>query len=76
MTTATYTFDEDTVSDLHKDAYGFRPSGCWWGNWNTMSDAEKQEEWDQLIVSMVAREESRKEGERQAIIRWVQWGHP
>ncbi len=23
--TSGYTFDEDIVSDLHKDAYGFRP---------------------------------------------------
>jgi len=70
MTTATYTFDEHTVSDLHKDAYGFRPSGCWWSNWNTMSDAEKQEEWDQLVESMKTREASRIEGEQQAIVRF------
>ena len=25
-----YTFDENLVSDLHKDAYGFRPSQSFW----------------------------------------------
>lgn len=49
-----YTFDEYTVSDLHKDAFGFRPSQCWWDSWTTMTDDEKQSEWDSLIESMEA----------------------
>lgn len=48
----TYTFDEDTVSNLHKDAFGFRPSRGWYESWNTMTDAEKQVEWDSLLVSL------------------------
>jgi len=44
------TFDEDSVSDLHKDAFGFRPSEIWWADWGSMNDVGKQEEWDNLLV--------------------------
>jgi hypothetical protein len=50
--TVTYTFDEDIVSDLHKDAWGFRPSSYWWYRWNEGSDATKQSMWDSLIVDL------------------------
>ena len=45
----TYNFEEDIVSDLHKDAYGFRPSESFWVNWNCASDDAKQTVWDGLI---------------------------
>jgi hypothetical protein len=44
----TYTFDEQIVSDLHKDARGFRPSATWWSVWNRVSDDAKQDIWDAL----------------------------
>jgi hypothetical protein len=47
-----YTFDEQIVSDLHKDAYGFRPTSYFWSNWNSAHDAEKQIMWDDLIDSL------------------------
>ena len=43
-----YTFDEQIVSDLHKDARGYRPSNSWWQMWNALGDAEKQNVWDGL----------------------------
>lgn len=43
-----YTFDESIISDLHKDAYGFRPSSAWWVEWNSMSSDEKQETWERI----------------------------
>jgi hypothetical protein len=43
-----YTFDENIVSDLHKDARGFRPSQTWWSVWNQVSDDAKQDIWDAL----------------------------
>ena len=43
-----YTFDENIVSDLHKDARGFRPSQYWWDQWNLCSDDQKQTMWDAL----------------------------
>ena len=44
-----YTFDETIVSDLHKEAYGMRPTSFWWQCWNEATDAEKQVEWDNLL---------------------------
>ena len=44
-----YTFDEQTVSDLHKDARGFRPSQSWWEGWIFSSDDRKQAIWDGLL---------------------------
>ncbi len=29
----TYTFDDQTISDLHKDARGFRPFGAFVEDW-------------------------------------------
>ena len=55
-----YTFDENTVSDLHKDAYGFRPSQGFWAMWNSMNDDGKQSEWDSLIDAMEASVEFEK----------------
>lgn len=47
-----FTFDEDIVSDLHKDGLGFRPSQSWWYQWRDYTDAEKQAEWDRLLVAL------------------------
>jgi len=47
-----YTFDESIVSDLHKDAFGFRPREYFWEEWNNSSDASKQEIWDDLLDSL------------------------
>jgi hypothetical protein len=44
-----YTFDENIVSDLHKDAYGFRPTADWWDCWNYQDDAGKQAAWNTLL---------------------------
>jgi hypothetical protein len=44
-----YTFDANIVSDLHKDARGYRPRDVWWTYWSNCTDAEKQREWDGLI---------------------------
>ena len=76
-----YTFDGDIVSDLHKDAYGFRPSQGWWESWKTMSDDEKQGEWDNLIFAMNCSMEYEREQEARAtkefedlVIRTIQTG--
>lgn len=41
-------FDENIVSDLHKDARGFRPTQYWWDQWTKCNDAQKQFMWDAL----------------------------
>ena len=47
-----FTFDENLVSDLHKDAYGSRPSGSFWLSWKEASDLRRQEIWDDLLVDL------------------------
>ena len=56
----TYTFCEDTVSDLFKDVYGMRPGEGFWQRWAEATDDEKQEQWDWLIqcLDRVMREEA------------------
>jgi hypothetical protein len=55
-----YTFDENIVSDLHKDAYGFRPGQSFWNYWTTCSDDEKQAEWDNLLDALDRAVESER----------------
>lgn len=45
----TYTFDENLVSDLHKDAYGFRPDQSFWGYFASANADQKQAVWDNLL---------------------------
>jgi len=44
-----YTFDEDTISDLYKDARGFRPGEYFWETWTDASHDQKQVIWDDLV---------------------------
>ena len=50
--TTEYTFDANIVSDLHKDAYGMRPTCGFWNTWNDGSDDQRQEIWDGLIKAL------------------------
>ena len=44
-----YTFSNELISDLHKDAYGFRPTADFMDMWkNGLSDEGRQTEWDYL----------------------------
>lgn len=65
-----YTFDCDTVSDLHKDAYGMRPGQYFWAEWDAADDAGRQRIWDSLLDSAEAsaREDERREAA--AIVRF------
>lgn len=45
----TYTFDENLVSDLHKDARGYRPTQGFWDCWNYQDDLGKQAAWNTLL---------------------------
>lgn len=50
--TTKYTFDENVVSDLHKDTYGFRPDQSFWGFWAAANPDQKQAQWDNMINIM------------------------
>ena len=67
-----YTFDSNIVSDLHKDAYGFRPSSTWWAAWRGMDDQGRQEEWDRMCREVEAEEARRLTAEAAARVRWEQ----
>lgn len=59
-----YTFDEKLVSDLHKDARGFRPTQSWWDSWDYQDDEGKQTAWNVLLDELeveIARERDEKE---------------
>ena len=51
-TDTTYTFDDQTVSGLHKDVYGIRPSERFWTHWNESTMDEKQALWDGLNAKL------------------------
>jgi hypothetical protein len=43
-----YTFDENIVSDLHKDARGYRPREYFWKEWKDSNGFDRQAIWDGL----------------------------
>lgn len=63
-----YSFSDELISDLHKDAYGFRPKGDYFAWWDTLSDDEKQAEWDSLYESFVRREAEDQAMEQAAVV--------
>ena len=65
-----YTFDSAIVSDLHKDAYGYRPTTGWWAEWKTMSPEQKQEEWVRLIDLMEENQAAEQRAQARAYDAW------
>ena len=59
-----FTFDYDLFSDLHKDAYGFRPRYHRFYD-ETTTDEERQEFWDWAIrdLEIAMAEDARREAE-------------
>jgi len=47
-----YTFDEKIVSDLHKDARGYRPDAYFWEEWSQTGDDTRQAMWDGLLEEL------------------------
>jgi len=65
-----YTFDELTVSDLHKDAYGFRPSAGWWAQWKSQDADAKQSDWDYMCKLLEENEEIER---KRALATYEMW---
>jgi hypothetical protein len=65
-----YTFSEELFSDLHKDAYGFRPNQAFWEWIQTATNDEKQQEWDGLCDTMSAREQERIDAEAECVVEF------
>ena len=68
METRNYDFDADTLSDLHKDAYGFRPRGEeFWVEWDSADNDGKQRIWDDLLDAADRAAETEREIQQEAI---------
>jgi hypothetical protein len=68
METRNYDFDADTLSDLHKDAYGFRPrSEEFWNAWDSADDDGKQRIWDRILDDLDRALETEREIQQEAI---------
>jgi len=72
MSEAVYTFDINTFSDLHKDAYGFRPSERFYVWMDTATNDELQAEWDSLLIAVKRSIEEDNQRELLAISRFEQ----
>lgn len=63
---ADFTFDIDLYSDLHKDAYGFRPRNHWFYDEAT-ADEDRQLLWEQAIEDLELRMEEDRRREAAAV---------
>ena len=67
-----YTFDENIVSDLHKDARGFRPSEYFWEEWTQCGDDIRQAMWDNLCRELEETMAAERDAELRAEIAFHQ----
>ena len=67
-----YTFDEQIVSDLHKDARGYRPTEYFWEEWNQTGDDTRQAMWDNLLEELAAETERQRDAYARAEIHFHQ----
>ncbi len=67
-----YTFDENIVSDLHKDARGYRPREYFWAEWNTSNDFDRQAIWDGLCRELEAELARERDAHARAEIEFHQ----
>jgi hypothetical protein len=65
-----YTFDDSLISDLHKDAYGMRPTQTFWTLWESMTPSQKQCEWEWLCKLVDEAEQRRAEMANEAYLAW------
>lgn len=57
----------DLISDLHKDARGYRPSGDWMGMFNGSDLQVQQQIWDNLCQELKDNEALQKVVEEEAL---------
>ena len=62
-----YTFDSNLVSDLHKDALGFRPRRDFMDRWNQASDSVRQLIWNGMLIALDRALDEEAEAEQRAI---------
>ena len=62
-----YDWDDNLISDLHKDARGHRPSHGFMLMWKDLTPAQKQEKWDSLVEEMKQSQAEEQEMEKMAL---------
>lgn len=65
-----YTFDENLISDLHKDAYGFRPSESFWSTFAAFNPDQKQALWDSMIAELDRSIEEDRKLQEEAVVKF------
>lgn len=69
-----YTYDENLLSDLHKDAYGVRPrSEAFWAAWDEADNDGKQRIWDDLLKAVSDSIQREREAQQKAIVEFESW---
>jgi len=63
-----YNYSDDIISDLHKDARGFRPCEYFWEQWTQAPADVKQSIWDNLCDEMESNQAQEEAAEARAII--------
>jgi hypothetical protein len=66
-----YTYDDATVSDLHKDAYGTRPGATFMRVWKGLSPDDKQGLWEAMCIELDRELEREREGHDRAWNSWI-----
>ena len=62
-----FTFDLNIISDLHKDARGYRPGEDFWAFLAVANPEQKQAVWDELLVELRATMAQEEQREQEAI---------
>ena len=65
-----YTYSDDIISDLHKDARGFRPDEYFWEEWTQSPEDSKQRIWDSLCIEMERSMKEQAESEAAALVEF------
>lgn len=63
-----FCFDDNLISDVHKDAYGFRPSQSFMEKWDGMNRVHKQLLWDELCDTIDEGIKAEEEQEAKALV--------
>ena len=62
-----YTYSDDIVSDLHKDARGYRPCEYFWEAWTESPPESKQFVWDMLLEELEQRNADETAAEKRSL---------
>jgi len=66
----TFTYSDDIISDLHKDARGYRPREAFMEMWNESTPETKQDVWDMLCEEMEISMKEQEAAEATALVKF------